>query len=33
MRISFNFSIFFIIYTTYRKTKVTRMYRKKNYTL
>ena len=26
---SFNFSIFFIIYTTYRKKKITRPYRKK----
>ena len=30
--ISFNFSIFFIIYTTYRKKKIAHIYRKKNYT-
>ena len=28
--ISFNFSIFFVIYTTYRKKKFTRVYHKKD---
>ena len=29
--ISFNFSIFFMIYTTYRKKKITRPYRKRKF--